>query len=905
LALAFAPAAASARRGARRDAGLPPHIVFIVADDLGYNDISLHSSPAQIPTPNIDALADGGVELTNYHVQSVCSPSRSSFLSGRHVIHTGIYFPFGQGTPEHLRTDVTLLPQYLQRCCNYTTHMVGKYHLGQGAVAQLPTSRGFDSYLGYWTGAEDHFTHDTTGAYDFNAGVLPAPQYNNSWSTTIFSGAAVDIIRGFDAQHGSLFLYLAFQDVHWPLEAPDEWFEKFAGKTGSGAGSQERQYVCAMAAFMDEGIGNVTQALRDAGMFDDTFIIFSADNGGPTNLNEGTESNNFPMRGGKNTLWEGGTRVNGIVRGPGLQKVGTTSAMKMHATDWLPTLVRMASGRNWTDFTPPNEPPYLLGDGLDVWDGLSTGDASLSPRDWLVLETHPRNATDRVHGDAFIKGDWKILRYQYSPAEEAGWHPPPGQDPTQVVYQLGCPPPPANGNTTATQCSFNSGWCLFNITADPCEQNDLSAQHPDIVSQLVAQLGPFMDTAVDEIAPIGPQPLILPLDNGVVVWAPSDGPCVSDSHCSRNGACVAATGLCACAPGWTGPHCAALDVQPVDAANGLNRLAWRTSSWGGSAVFAEEDGRWHLFYSQMELNCTLSAWQTNSACWHATAAAPEGPFGNESRVLAPFAHNCLVRRAADGTFLLYHIGEANGPAPTPCTNASGADASGAGADGADVGGARADHVSGIGFNSLSFATSVWGPWTPLGFSIMNGTGGETDWDGTITNLAPWPLADGSVLVGFRGKNSSSRVERIGIASAPSWRGPYTKLVDGPIFPIQRVAQDDDVTGEDPFVWVTPNGVAHMLWHVCCGSTAPYNSSFVGRHAFTPVPGDYKRWSISLEPAYTTAVTWSNGTAGAVLRRERPQLTLDAASGQPRVLFNGVVVDADGSSFTMAARLGAS
>ena len=187
MALAFAPAAASARRGARRDAGLPPHIVFIVADDLGYNDISLHSSPAQIPTPNIDALADGGVELTNYHVQSVCSPSRSSFLSGRHVIHTGIYFPFGQGTPEHLRTDVTLLPQYLQRCCNYTTHMVGKYHLGQGAVAQLPTSRGFDSYLGYWTGAEDHFTHDTTGAYDFNAGVLPAPQYNNSWSTTIFS----------------------------------------------------------------------------------------------------------------------------------------------------------------------------------------------------------------------------------------------------------------------------------------------------------------------------------------------------------------------------------------------------------------------------------------------------------------------------------------------------------------------------------------------------------------------------------------------------------------------------------------------------------------------------------------------------------------------------------------------
>ena len=779
---------------AARDAGLPPHIVFIVADDLGWNDISLHSSPAQIPTPNIDALASGGVELANYHVQSVCTPSRSSFLSGRHVIHTGIYFPFGQGTVEHLRTDVTLLPQYLQRCCNYSTHMVGKYHLGQGALNQLPTARGFESYLGYWSGAEDHLTHDTTGAYDFNFGaaaepfssVQPATQFNNSWSTDVFAGAAVDLIRGFDAQHSSLFLYLAFQDVHWPLQAPDAWFERFAGKTGSGAGSQERQYVCAMAAFMDEGVGNVTRALKDAGMFDDTFIIFSADNGGPTNLNEGTESNNFPMRGGKNTLWEGGTRVNGIVRGPGLQPqtAGTVSHMKLHATDWMPTLVRMASGRNWTDFVDADEPPYLLGDGLDVWDGLSSGDASRSPRDWLVLETHPHNASDRIHGDAFIKGDWKILRYQYSPDEENAWHPPPGQDPTKVTYQLGCPPPPPNNNLSATQCSQAHGWCLFNVSADPCEQNDLSAKLPDVVAQLVAQLEPFMDTAVPMIPAVGPLPLVLPLDNGNLVWAPSDGPCVSDSHCSRNGVCAAATGLCACAAGWTGPHCSALDLEPVDASEGFNRLAQSTSSWGGSAVYAEEDGLWHLFFSKMLGNCTLAAWETNSACWHATAAAPEGPFGNESQVVGAFSHNCLVRRAADKTFLLYHIGDGAEPGIKNCSAA----------DSGNGGGSVGD----IGFNSLRYSMSVWGPWTPLGFSILNGTGAASDWDSSITNLAPWPLADGSMLVGFRGKNSTSRVERLGMATAPSWRGPYTKLVDRPILDV-KFAQNSDVTGEDPFV----------------------------------------------------------------------------------------------------------
>jgi arylsulfatase A-like enzyme len=901
LAARLPPAAAA------RAAGLPPHIVFIVADDLGYNDISLHSSPAQIPTPNIDALASGGVELQNYHVQSVCSPSRSSFLSGRHVIHTGIYFPFGQGTVDHLRTDVTLLPQYLQRCCNYSTHAVGKYHLGQGALNQLPTGRGFDTYLGYYSGAEDHVTHDTTGAYDFNVGdaarpfasVQPATQYNNSWSTDVFTSTAVDLIRGFDAQHSSLFLYLAYQDVHWPLQAPDEWFQRFAGKTGTGAGSQERQYVCAMAAFMDEGVGNVTRALKDAGMFDDTFIIFSADNGGPTNLNEGTESNNFPMRGGKNTLWEGGTRVNGIVHGPGLQKVDAVSSMKMHATDWLPTLVRMASGRNWTEFISADEPPYLLGDGLDVWDALSSGDASRSPRDWLVLETHPRNASDRIHGDAFIKGDWKILRYQYSPDEENAWHPPPGQDPSKVAYQLGCPPPPAN--ISASQCSQSAGWCLFNVSADPCEQNDLAAQHPDIVAQLVAQLGPFMDTAVPMIPAVGPLPLVLPLDDGTLTWAPSDGPCVSDSHCSRNGVCVAATGLCACSAGWTGEHCGALDVQPVDPGEGFNRLGEATSSWGGSAVFAEEDGLWHLFFSRMLEHCTLAQWQTNSACWHATSSSPTGPFANESQVVGPFSHNCLVRRAADKTFLLFHIGD--GGESSSVVNCS----SGAAPGAAPRGGASDEAGGDIGYNTLRYSSSVWGPWTPLGYSILNGSGVAGDWDEIITNLAPWPLADGSLLVGFRGKNTTNKVERLGMATAPSWRGPYTKLVDKPIL-APKLAQDSDVTGEDPVVWTTPDGIGHMLWHVCCDSsngTYNGNSSTVGRHAFTPVAGDWRKWSISLEPAYTTSVTWVNGSAGTVARRERPQLVLDAASGAPLVLFNGVtVVGGSSASFTMAARIGA-
>lgn len=114
------PAAAAAA------AARPPHIVFIVADDLGYNDVSVHGSP-QIPTPAIDALARAGVLLANYHVQPVCSPSRASFLSGRHVIHTGVYTPWESNTNDHLNLSYSLLPSFLKACCNYTTVQVGKW----------------------------------------------------------------------------------------------------------------------------------------------------------------------------------------------------------------------------------------------------------------------------------------------------------------------------------------------------------------------------------------------------------------------------------------------------------------------------------------------------------------------------------------------------------------------------------------------------------------------------------------------------------------------------------------------------------------------------------------------------------------------------------------------------------
>jgi len=405
-----------------------PNILFIVVDDVGHNDVSYHGSQ-QVPTPNIDALAAAGVALENYYVQPVCSPSRSTFLSGRHVIHTGLYMPFAPGTNQSLAANYTLLPGYLKACCGYATHAIGKWHLGNQNVASLPTARGFDTHFGYWSGDESYYTHIPqahTSAYDITMAAVNVsaphgmsltsqaiqvssaspshnrrllhrpsplctrPQTNGTYSTYLYANAAVDIIgthaaanrdraaRSLAAQ--PLFLYLAFQNVHWPLEAPAEYVQRFANTTG---GNTARQLVCAMMAILDDAIGNVTAALKAAGMLEDTLIVFTSDNGGPENGDEGTESNNFPLRGGKNTLWQGGVRVDGIIAGAGVtQAPGTVLRERVHASDWLPSLVTIASGQPWTTFVPPTE-----GAGMDVSATLLHG--TPSPREWVLLETHP------------------------------------------------------------------------------------------------------------------------------------------------------------------------------------------------------------------------------------------------------------------------------------------------------------------------------------------------------------------------------------------------------------------------------------------------------------------------------------------------------------------------------------
>eukprot|EP01084_Bolivina_argentea_P177263 306571_1 len=195
-----------------------PNILFILIDDLGYNDISYHKG-CDFPTPNIDALATSGLQLNNYYIQHICSPTRSALLSGLYPVHTGfqdgvIQTISGYGLP----LDLTILPQDLKRA-GYDTHMIGKWHIGFFEPRYVPTARGFDSYFGFYSAAETYYYHNCTDqgvhGYDFRNLTHPIIM-NGQYSTYLYGNETIRILNQYDKsdEKHPFFIYLAMQAVH-------------------------------------------------------------------------------------------------------------------------------------------------------------------------------------------------------------------------------------------------------------------------------------------------------------------------------------------------------------------------------------------------------------------------------------------------------------------------------------------------------------------------------------------------------------------------------------------------------------------------------------------------------------------------------------------------------------------
>ena len=356
-------------------AAAPPNVVFFLIDDLGSGDCGF-AGGTEIKTPRIDALAEEGTILEALYVQPVCSPTRACLLTGRYPTRTGVYSVVRPHAPWGLPLTERTLAEAL-KAAGYQTAICGKWHLGEFEPAYRPTARGFDRQYGHYFGAIDYFTHTRDGDRDWYRDDEPLAE--EGYSTELIAAEACRIIAGRDASK-PLFLYVPFNGVHTPLQVPDRHLAPYATIADG-----RRRTVAGMLAAVDEAIGRIVDSLEQAGLREETLILFSGDNGGPR---PGT---NGPFRDYKASLYEGGIRTSGFANWPGHVPAGGRTAEPIHTVDWFPTIVKLAGG-SLDDGQPL--------DGRDAWQVITAG--AKSPHDAILVATSPDQAAVRI-------GDWKLI----------------------------------------------------------------------------------------------------------------------------------------------------------------------------------------------------------------------------------------------------------------------------------------------------------------------------------------------------------------------------------------------------------------------------------------------------------------------------------------------------------------
>ena len=409
----------------------PPNIIFILNDDLGWGDVGYHGS--NIKTPTLDQLAKRGVELNRYYTYSVCSPTRAALLTGRSSIETGVDGAIA--LTKVLPMDATLLPQYLKNL-GYQTALIGKWHLGAVKTENLPFKRGFDYFYGFTGGFIDHYTHlSGQGALDWQRNGVSVRE--EGYSTDLFTDDAIRQIKSRD-KNKPLFLYLAYDAPHNPLQAPEEAIRRYANIE-----DPVKRIFAAMVDHFDSQLARVLATVESEGMSQDTLIIWASDNGPQANSggNAGT------LRGTKGTAFEGGMRVPAIAYWPGHLEGGRQLQSVVTVLDWFPTFIQAAGG------TVPNDKLIV---GHNVMPVLR-GEAQ-APGTSMVMGTY---TTAKSHSEAAYQWPWKVLRA-----------------PTSLVFPQQTPPAAQGAKTVM----------LFDVANDPNERNDVSAQHPDILKKLLSDL---------------------------------------------------------------------------------------------------------------------------------------------------------------------------------------------------------------------------------------------------------------------------------------------------------------------------------------------------------------------------------------------------------------------------------
>lgn len=422
--LAAAPLALLPAGLSGQAAGQQPNIVFILADDLGYADVSCYGRP-DFSTPNIDRIAaDGTKFLQAYANSAVCTATRVALITGRYQyrLPVGLEEPLtGSRRNIGLPPEHPTLPSLLKKV-NYGTTLIGKWHLGWLPTFS-PLKSGYDHFWGFRGGALDYFTHksgpantDTEDLWDGDAKV-----HQNGYLTDLLGDRAVAAINDYAKAKRSFFISLHFNAPHWPWEAPGDEAEsqRISALVDHDGGTQET--YARMIRQMDLQIGRVLGALDANGIANNTIVVFTSDNGGER------FADTWPFTGKKTELLEGGLRIPAVVRWPGHIRPGATTNQVAISMDWLPTLLAAAGAQ-----TDPAYPP----DGTNLLPTLTANAAPVSRRlYWRYHANEQRAVRD---------GDMKWLK-------------------------------------------INENTFLFNVVADPLERANLKNRRPEVYRKLVAE----------------------------------------------------------------------------------------------------------------------------------------------------------------------------------------------------------------------------------------------------------------------------------------------------------------------------------------------------------------------------------------------------------------------------------
>jgi len=478
-----------------------PHVFMFLQDDLGHDDVAFYGNTVnEDVTANITAAAKEGIVLNRHYVHWHCSPTRRTFLTGRLPLHHSEFLsPINTGDDIDLRWAT--IAQKLKKA-GYANYWFGKGHTGYKSYNHLPLQLGFDAFTGFLGGAEDHFSGPRW------AGNCPQDPKNETYSAMLYGELAHATLEAYDETASDakpLFFYLPWQNVHAPYQAPVAW-------TGD--------VLRGMLDSTDAALGAMVMTLKAKGMWDNSVLFYSADNGGTD------RGSNWPLRGSKHSNWEGGMRGAAFISGGLIPAVlrGSSSNVAGHIADWYSTICVLA-GVDFKDDSPikplpvdPTEPSkdiYSNGaypgvDGVDMWPFWvttpSTDSAAAHP-DGLWLST-----------EVMVLGDYKLVVAQQDPAKTnsgptLGWKcGGAGHSRCNTTVSAECGENPDTKGPKTKQCNtwvkatpeqckcgcdFNkrnvSGAtpfvpCLFDVASDPSEFSDISAAQGAIRTQLWAKL---------------------------------------------------------------------------------------------------------------------------------------------------------------------------------------------------------------------------------------------------------------------------------------------------------------------------------------------------------------------------------------------------------------------------------